>query len=1171
MKCPECQLEIPEDSKFCKECGHPLVNIPDTYKTSRRINSERKHVTIMFSDLSGYTAMNERLDPEDVKEIMNRIFGEITRIIHNYGGFIERFIGDAVMAVFGVPKVHEDDPIRAIWAAKEIHAFVNRFSPQIEKRIGEPLRMHTGINSGLVVTDEVDIAKGTHGLTGDAINLASRLEGLANAGEIIVGPSTYRRSEGIFSFRPRRPTKVKGKADPIQSYKVLSPKTHAKKPRIGLERRIYSKMIGRDKELNKLELQLAKAIDGDGSVVNIVGEAGIGKSRLFAEFKHLDALKRVMLLEGKALSIGRNLAFHPIIDLLKHWARIGENDSEAAALSKLESSVQDVCREDADEIIPFLATLMGMKLLGRYAERIAGIEGEALEKLILKNVSDLLSKAAERIPLVIMMEDLRWADTSSIKLLESLFRLAETQSILFVNLFRPDHQETGERIVKTLKGKLAVYHVEIELKSLDESISARLISDMLHIQDLDYSIKNKIIKRTGGNPFFIEEIVRSFVDEGVIVPKNGKFEINDKIAEIVVPHTIKDVLNARIDHLEKETRDLVKIASVIGKNFFYRILTNVATAIKDVDSHLDYLKKIQMIMERMRLDELEFLFKHALVQEAAYNSLLHGKRKALHLRVANTIESLFKERLHEFYGMLALHYKRAQNDERAEYYLAMAGEDALKSSASSEALHYYQEALKLYLKKSGTTTDPEKEAMLEKNIALALYNRGQHDEAVEHFDRALEYYWGELPQNAVSRLFKVFSTFLHLITALFIPSLKFKKTPTQRDLRVFNLFYKKCKALVITNPKRSFYEFLFLHKTITAFDLMEIENGTRIFVSASPLFSFSGISFRLSRRLLDFVKFKISKDDVRTYTTYALCETVHNFLVGNWKETGDYDVDLINRNCDIGELYDATQMLYWHAFPCIYQGSLEIAESILNRLEEIFQVYQYNLAKTYEYELKSCLFMGCRKFNDALIVIREGIDFEEKAGPGFWELYVYEARIYTSLGKIEKAKKSLERANRICHQIRPVPFQMSGLLIAELEYNLQRLKEMLRNGHKTKLSEHRKKVSNSVKQLLRNTQKVAQYRTDAFKLAGEFHWLMNKPKKALACWHKAIEAGERIGARLQLAGVYFELGKRLLEPGNKHSGLNGIRGEDYLEKARSLLVDIKLPSYLDELNQVTGG
>ena len=222
MKCPECQIEIPDGSKFCNNCGYKLIEEVDGGVEARVIDSERKLVTIMFSDMSGYTAMTERLDPEEVKGIMSQIFGKITEIIKSYDGFIERFIGDAVMAVFGVPKAHEDDPIRAIRAAIEIHAAVNEFSPQFEGKIGRPLTMHTGINSGLVVTGEVDIDKGTHGLTGDAINLASRLEGIAQSGEIMVGESTYKLSNQYFNFQAMEPTHIKGKSEPVAVYKMVS-------------------------------------------------------------------------------------------------------------------------------------------------------------------------------------------------------------------------------------------------------------------------------------------------------------------------------------------------------------------------------------------------------------------------------------------------------------------------------------------------------------------------------------------------------------------------------------------------------------------------------------------------------------------------------------------------------------------------------------------------------------------------------------------------------------------------------------------------------------------------------------------------------------------------------------------------------------------------------------
>jgi tetratricopeptide (TPR) repeat protein len=296
---------------------------------------------------------------------------------------------------------------------------------------------------------------------------------------------------------------------------------------------------------------------------------------------------------------------------------------------------------------------------------------------------------------------------------------------------------------------------------------------------------------------------------------------------------------------------------------------------------------------------------------------------------------------------------------------------------------------------------------------------------------------------------------------------------------------------------------------------------------------------------------------------------MHNFLEGNWKEIGKYDDELIKKNCDVGELWDAVQLLYFHAFPCIYQGSLEIVECILNKLNDIFQVYQYDLAKTYKHELKSCLLMECRRLSDALIEINEGIDFEKKAGPGFWELYVCEARIYTSMGEIEKAGNCLEQAKRIWKRITPFPFQMAGFYRAELEYNLYQLKEILRSANQTNLSKYRKKANRSVKTLLRNARKVARHRTESYKLAGEYYWLMNNQKKALAWWHNAIKEGERLGARLQLAGVYFELGKRLLGPGSKYRVLDGISAEDYLEKARSIFEEMNLQPYLHELSQVT--
>jgi predicted ATPase len=367
-------------------------------------------------------------------------------------------------------------------------------------------------------------------------------------------------------------------------------------------------------------------------------------------------MNRVTCLEGRAISSGRNLSFHPIINLIKDWAHITEEDSPAQASYKLETVIRTVSHDNADDIFAFIATLMGMKLSGRYAERTAGIEGEALEKLIFKHMRDLLIRATEVTPLVIVIEDLHWADLSSIELLESLFRLAGSHPIVFINVFRPNYPETGDRIIATLKEKTPVSYLEIKLEPLTAELGETLIKNMLDIKGFSSSLISQIVERSGGNPFFIEEVVRSFVDAGAVVRVNGEFKITEKIENIVIPQTVNDVLMARIDRLDDDTRDLVKMASVIGRSFFYVILTEVAQAIDDIDQRLSRLTQMELIRERQRMQELEYLFKHALAQEVAYESILSEKRKELHRKTADSIEKIFSQRLHEFFGILAYHY-----------------------------------------------------------------------------------------------------------------------------------------------------------------------------------------------------------------------------------------------------------------------------------------------------------------------------------------------------------------------------------------------------------------------------------------------------------------------------------------------------------------------------------
>ena len=376
--------------------------------------------------------------------------------------------------------------------------------------------MRIGLNSGPVVVGAIgDDLRMDYTAQGDTANLAARMETSAEPGTVLVSEQTYRLAKEFFEFEPLGKIQVKGKEQPVAAYRL---RDKAYRARARSERAIYSDMVGRDQELARLELQVLKAVNGEGSVVNVIGEAGIGKSRLLAELKKREVVKRVSFLEGRAISMGKNLSFHPVIDLLKNWGHIREDDTESIALNKLEAAIRRVSADEVDEIFPFVATLMGMKLSGKHAERVKGIEGESLEKLVFKNVRDLLIRSTEIIPIVIVIEDLHWADTSSLLLLDSLYLLARKQKLVFINVFRPGYWRGEDVTVETLKERMPeISVVEIPLQPLDPQSSEALINNMLSIKGLHHGVKGQIIERAGGNPFFIEEVVRSLIDEGAVI------------------------------------------------------------------------------------------------------------------------------------------------------------------------------------------------------------------------------------------------------------------------------------------------------------------------------------------------------------------------------------------------------------------------------------------------------------------------------------------------------------------------------------------------------------------------------------------------------------------------------------------------------------------------------
>ena len=1170
MKCPECKSELPNEANFCHNCGLALVSKSQRTESKSILDAERKRLTALFSDLSGYTAMTERLDPEDVKEITSSVFDGIRQVVNKYEGYIERFAGDGVLVLFGVPRAHEDDPIRAVRAAWEIHQYVEALNPLYETKVGHILSMHSGINTGLAVTGDDDKEKGTYGVTGEAINVAARLSDLAGAGEILVGADTHKVSKNHFTFQTLQPREVRGKSESIRIYKLVSAKAPVSAAII--KRQVSSEMVGRDHEMAKLESQVMKAINGEGSVVNVIGEAGIGKSRLIAELKKRDLMKSVTLLEGRAISIGKNLSFHPIIDLLKQWARIGEDDSESKAFDKLEKAIRAVHPEETNEILPFIATLMGMKLAGRHAERIKDIEGESLEKMILKNVRDLLVKATDLTPLLLVTEDLHWADTSSVELLISLFRLVKTRKIVFVNVFRSGHRETGDRIVETSKEAFPEHSIELVLQSLDETMSEALIHNMVKIKRHHHPVIDQIVQRASGNPFFIEEVVRSFIDESAIVIKDGAFEVTDKINAMVVPQRINDVLTARIDRLEEMTRELIKIASVIGRNFFYRILAEVAKSIEDIDKRLEYLKEIQLIRERRRMEELEYLFKHALVQEAAYESILHQKRRQLHETIADSIEKVFKERLHKFYGMLAFHYSMGENEEKTEHYLIRAGEEALRSSASSEALHYFQEALQRYLTKYGRDADPAKLAMLEKNIALAFYNKGQWSEAVKYLDNVLERWGAPLPKRGLFGILRLIFDLLLLMKVAYWKLPNSKKAPEDRDIEIHELYYKAAEALVYVDNIRGFQVAMADFKCIARFDLNKIPKLWGFLAGLAAMFSFSGLSFKLSNRLLKVsARFKVHEDVVDRIRHFGFRSVIYN-CQGAWEEIQDLDWDLVNSSLEFGELWPVSNYLWYRGLVKGEQGNFKYLMMIIDRLFEMAETYDYIYFTAIAHGLKGDYFVRRKSPREALSEAERSILYSRQLNFKIGEMafMASKAQAWQLLGDAEGARGSLLQASEMyeMHPVMVAPPFVAPLMVARFLIGIEELKYVNSSGTSSDIASIQKQTYEAGKAAVRNSRKYAPYRTKILGLMGEYYWLIGRQRKALKWWSKAIQEGEKLGARPDLSRTYFEVGKYLLEPRSKYKQLNRIDANGYLEKARLIFKELGLEQDLVELDKI---
>ena len=718
--------------------------MPSTQQVERGRTGERKLVTVMFADISGFTVLSENMDPESVRDLMNQCFTHLVPCITQYEGTIDKFIGDEIMALFGAPRAHENDAERAIRAALDMMEVLEHFNHEHHINLG----LHFGINTGLVLAGDIGAGlRREYSVMGDAVNLAARLEDVSERGQIFVGPHTYRLTSPIFEFETLEPIKLKGRTEAIPAYRVLGLKAKPGKVRGLAMKGISSPLVGREKEREKIQARLQQVRNGQGGIVGVIGEAGLGKSRLVAELR--TATTDVLWLEGDTLSFGQTISYWPFQQILRSWSGITEDDDANTMWFKLESHIRKLFGEETVDYLPYLSSLLALEIRGEYAERVKHLDGDAMGKQIFLATRRFFERLARNQPTVLVFEDIHWMDASSEALLEHILPLVETVPLLFIGLSRPERDTATRQLREVWIREYSDRYLEIRLAPLSILDSTQLIRNLLEVENLPANLRELMVKRADGNPFFLEEVIRTLIDTGAVtrdVP-SGSWQATAQIESLQIPETIQGVIMARVDRLDDEVKQVLRVASVIGRNFLYRVLKAMSEASQRLDDSLGKLQQTELILEKQATPELEYMFKHALAQEATYESILLQKRRGLHARVAQAIESLFAERLEEFHGLLAYHYAKAEMWDKAQAYLLKAGDQAGRISADAEALNLYQQALAAYARAFGDKWNPLQRAALERKMGEAFFRRSEYPQAMEHLRDALAYLGYQVPMS----------------------------------------------------------------------------------------------------------------------------------------------------------------------------------------------------------------------------------------------------------------------------------------------------------------------------------------------------------------------------------------------------------------------------------------
>ena len=709
---------------------------------------DRRVVTVLFADMVSSTELAERLDPEDMRGILESLFNALATELRRFGATIDKYVGDAVMATFGAPVAHEDDVARALECAIAMQDAVNKtnFLRGSGDRMLVGIRI--GISTGPVVAGPLESqVQRAYTVVGDTVNVAQRLQALAHRGEIFVDELTHKLAYQRFGFESLGQVRLKGRSAPLLAYRLVGRRAHAADG-VSSSASLGTELVGRDAELAAVREAVATVAAGAGRVVVITGEAGVGKSRLIAEARRAEAERAMLLREGRATPSGHTASYGPFIHILRQDAGINDGDTEAEGWQKLEVRLRQLFPNEAEDLLPPLGTLAGFTGRVAHDESVRYVDATAMKPRLFAAARQYVLRLTAELPTALVFEDWHWADTSSSELLAHVIPLVESAPLLVAVASRDEPDSPAARLLDIVRRDHPQRLVEVPLEPLGEEDTAHMVASLFGTNQLGPDLRALVFGKTDGNPLFIEELVGMLIDVGAVEwdEHERRWRATKQLSEVAIPDTLRGLIRARIDRLDDDAREVLRVASVIGRSFGDGLLRALLPDLSAFDKALRDLYAAGLIRERRRVPELEHVFKHALVHDVAYESILLQQRRGLHRLVATTIERDYADRLDEYYSVLALQFTNAGDWTKAREYLIKAGDQAVRIAADAEALALYREAIAAR-ERAGEAWEPAERGVLERKMGEALFRRGEHIEAREHFERSLEFLGRPFPRS----------------------------------------------------------------------------------------------------------------------------------------------------------------------------------------------------------------------------------------------------------------------------------------------------------------------------------------------------------------------------------------------------------------------------------------